>query len=234
MTIIDYVRSLYNSAKETKAHEKEKREEIERVQTWKKQVRAREYNKNELVYFVQYGYQRNFDNRYFMCGYLNAGGNKFKDISTGDVYDVFDAPYPDTKDNKPETDCSTIIVDGGAFIQTDGNIVIKRTSKRCGEFLVFDKTNIAPMGPQNICGVDLFPDKGSCSHVYELFNKTGNSGIISGENLLCAINEVNNLCGISVNDVTRKKLDEAQKRADERLKAERLERAKLTPEERDF
>ena len=102
---LEAIRDLFGVGESPK---EEVHEDLSEVGKWQAKVSDRCYNKNDLVCFVQYGHDRNEDDVYFMCGYLNADGTRFRDLSTGAVYGVFDAPYPDRSTMIGESMRSTI------------------------------------------------------------------------------------------------------------------------------
>ena len=103
----------------------ELKEKMDEHEAWLAEVNNRYFKKNDLVCFVQFGYESSDDNTYFMCGYLNGDGSRFKDIATGDIYDVTGAPYPtgNKLDALSETIKPTINVNGRPFAKVNGCII---------------------------------------------------------------------------------------------------------------
>lgn len=250
MSFKNYIKSLFNfeNAEQEKRRiedaelirrdqEREaiRREEENKRGKWLESIRSRYFNKSDLVYFVQFGYEKKEDNRYFMCGYLNADGSRFKDLTTGDVYDVFDAPYPNSNVPEGESMCSTISIDDRPFVRVGAKVVENKSNAK---LLELDMDNTA-LASKTFCGDSVlvvcnFDYREDSVPLYDLFNIEANNGVISGRDVIRAINEGNFLCAGMVNMKMGEKMRKAQLAENVRLNEDIKNGASPTPEELDF
>ena len=223
---------------------------------WRKQVTSRYYRKSDIVLFVQCGHDKNEKDVYFMCGYLNADGSKFRDLATGDVYDISEVSHPDKFEylKERETVRSTISVDGNSFIQVDPTIwgPVGYSQNRsinigvAGTAMSSEISNRVIIVPKEYVLYDAIKPVGKysmgeytrCLNLYNLLDKQSEDGLVSGVVILLAVNEANYECSENVKRVNFKRAQEEAERelAEEQAmrKRERLESAILTSEELDF
>jgi hypothetical protein len=214
--------------------------DLSEVGKWQAKVSDRCYNKDDLVYFVQYGHEKNEDNIYFMCGYLNADGTRFRDLSTGAVYGVFDAPYPDRNTMIGESMHSTISYGNSSFVRVEPEVV--RLHDLCFTRWInvgIAGTALASTGHLFLSGMDngivlseTLKNKNGYEYIvapalYRLITK--DYGLASGEDILGAVKQANMCCIDNVNKEAERRQRSAECGQDAPIKD-----ASLTPKELDF
>ena len=244
---------LHEKAREEVQRER-KEHEVGRVKRFD-EITGRYYNKSDLVCFVQFGKERNEGHIYFMCGYLNNDGTKFKDLLSEEIYDVFDAPYPDRGAPEKESMHSTITVCDRPFAMVNPWLLSGGTTNRWRSIKP-DVYGIAMLRDgYDTCVLDnksWGENFDRSVHLFDLFDKESNGGIMSGEDVLSAIIEGSKECVDEIElyeiknqqaeNIRLAKLRREEQLAEEKARAEAeqlrktqlLERATLTPEERDF
>lgn len=259
MSFINYIKRLFNfeNAEQEKRRiedaelirrdqEREaiRREEENKRGKWLEGIRSRYFNKSDLVYFVQYGHEKNKDNIYFMCGYLNADGTRFRDLSTGAVYDVFDAPYPDRNTMIGESMHSTISYDNSSFVRVKPE-VIRLNDLRGTRWInvglagtVLASTATAQLylsGMDNgIVLSETLKNENLYEYIlapalYRLITRDYGQEFASGEDILGAVTQANMCCIDNMNKEAERRQRIAEAGQDAPTKD-----ASLTPEELDF
>ena len=213
------------------------RERAQRILKWLDDVLKKKYSKGELVCFVQYGHQKSADERYFMCGYLNAEGNKFRDISTGDIYEMYDKGYLGDmllKNDKPAR--KTLSVNGREFAMISGKVKGEIEKGEVYRYIKFDLGGTAISLPESCTGFrDRFVGRyNKAQNLYALIERFSDGGIISGEDVISAVAEGNRECIANIHTVINGKLKSEQKGPTVNIQGDQINIAQLTPEERDF
>ena len=216
-------------------------DDLSEVGKWQAKVSDRCYNKDDLIYFVQYGHEKNKDDIYFMCGYLNADGTRFRDLSTGAVYGVFDAPYPDRNTMIGESMHSTISYGNSSFVRVEPEVVRLHDFRGTRWINVgIGGTALASTGHLFLSGMDngivlseTMKAKNAGEYIvapalYRLITK--DYGLLaSGEDILGAVKQANMCCIDNVNKEAERRQRNAEGGQDAPIKD-----ASLTPEELDF
>lgn len=215
-------------------------DDLSEVGKWQAKVSDRCYNKDDLIYFVQYGHEKNKDDIYFMCGYLNADGTRFRDLSTGAVYGVFDAPYPDRSTMIGESIHSTISYGNSSFVRVDPE-VIRLNDLRGTRWINVGiaGTALASTAQLYLSGMDngmVLSETLKNENVYEYIVApalyrliTKDYGLASGEDILGAVKQANMCCIDNVNKEAERRQRIAEGGQDALIKD-----ASLTLEELDF
>lgn len=237
---LEAIRDLFRS--EVQSEEPKVSGDLLEVEKWQAKVSDRCYNKNDLVCFVQYGHEKNEDDVYFMCGYLNADGARFRDLSTGAVYGVFDAPYPDRNTIIGESMRATISYGKNSFVRVEPSVLIMndcRGSRGINIGLtgtaLSSTTNWYLTGDdEGLVLTDYLTRNGGSSHtlapaLYNLFIRDYDDEIVSGKSVLIASNQANKCCIDNVNKEAERRQRIAEGGHDASIKD-----ASLTPEELDF
>ena len=182
-------------------------EDLSEVEKWQGKVSSRYFNKDDLLCFVQFGHEKAKDNVYIMCGYFIDNNKKFKDIATGNIYDIFDAPYPDCFAKCGESCRSTILKGGSPFVMIRPTIfdlggknldramyvgltgtVLSSTEEK--EYLTGNDEGIVLM--DNLDNEERAYTK--AKGFYKLFVKDYVDNVVSGYEVLKAVNQVNQYC----------------------------------------
>jgi hypothetical protein len=215
---------------------------------WQKEISSKSYKKSDIVFFVQRGYEKNEKDTYFMCGYLNNDGCRFRDLSTGEIYDISQVLYPERYEHYlKERDCSrsTISVGGNFFIQINPTILgpageFKSRSINIGvadTAISIEHYGCAIVVPNACVLHDTTKNVGRytrCKKLYELLDKSSNNGVASGIDILKAMNEVNDECRRVIDEVAKKREKEQRDVAEARKRARAIREAGPTMEEKDF
>lgn len=226
----------------------ELKEKMDEHEAWLAEVKNRYFNKSDLVWFVQFGHDKNDNNRYFMCGYLNTDGNRFRDLGTGDIYDVFDAPYPDGDSKEKESFRPTILVGDSSFVKIEPVVYNYDDYKHTrgidiglsGTALT-STTAWSPFGDHGIVLKDNGSTRGiytMAPKLYQLCDKKSKDLVVSGSDVLKAVGQVNMHCAenVRIEQERRKNLSMRKNALDlnDAQREQMAEDAKLTPEELDF
>ena len=217
-------------------------DELSEVGKWQAKVSDRCYNKDDLVYFVQYGHEKNKDDIYFMCGYLNADATRFRDLSTGAVYGVFDAPYPDRNTMIGESMHSTISYGNSSFVRVEPE-VIRLNDLRGTRWINVGLagTALASTAQLYLTGMDsgmvlseTLKNENLYKYIvapalYRLITRDYGQEFASGKDILGAVKQANMCCIDNVNKEAERRQRIAEGGPDAPIKD-----ASLPPEELDF
>lgn len=210
MKVSDILKRIKN--KDGQYSEKQIAELIRRDDEWRKEVVSRYYEKEALVHFVQYGHDKNEKDTYFMCGYLNVDGNKFRDLATGDIYEIFDAPYIDKESEYGEQLLPTISVGNNSFVkieprvdewEEEGNLKVRHVEIGMNGTALFPFDMEGESGLECVM-IDSARRNGRYTkwlNLYKLLDQNVDGGVVSGINVLLAIEEANDACREAVKQV---------------------------------
>ena len=145
----------------------------------------RAYYARELVTFVKYDANRSKCGQYIFIGYLNHGKTKFKDICSGQIYDL--GVY--MLEGEAERTNLVMHIDGQPFVQT--GMSVQKGDASSFEFIWFSTKNIfSKLTHQPFIVHKLHPRYKS---FYDYIEKQQNSalGVVTTTNIHEAVEEVN-------------------------------------------